>query len=265
MGNFLKDELVKNVSIDESSLHLISDFFENKEAEINLLYQDGEQDADKRVFLTYIIRFDKKGYRLHGIDEVLRCYRQASKVERVFFTLESAESLRSNKLLGTFIDLKLDAKDQNNCFITVSSDDSKIVDASFANLMEIIEKRKNQNGLIRNNWTQFVVQILGVVFGFIISFWAATRIAPHLAVQSPFLVAFFFAFIVFSNTWGFLNQQILNVIAYSFPSIRFKRQGRDTVHWLMQGLIGGLVVALALFLLEKLFTYFGKILGEFVT
>lgn len=264
MGRFLRDEYVKNISVDESALSLLSDYFEGKEAEINATLTDEDHQNGKQVFLTYIIRFDNKGYRLHDFNEVSNIFNQAKEIERVIFTLESTESIRSNRLLGTHMELRLDAKDPKACSLTVSSDDGNWVDSSFANVSEQIKKNNNRSSIIRNGWTQFIVQIFGVTMGFIISLWAAIKISPHLSIENAFVVSFLFAFLVFSNTWTFLNQQIINLLNYYFPNLRFQRKGKDTLHWLTQTIIGGIVLACTLFALNKLLAYVGKMIGNFL-
>lgn len=264
MGRFLRDEFVKNISVDEKALMQISHFFQEKENEINISLGNMATQREKVVYLTFIIRFDKKGYRFHDFDDVIKCYREAHKVERVIFTLESTESSGSNRLVGTVIELRLDAKDKNNTNMTISSDDRNLVDASFANLSELVGKLKNNNHLIRNNWTQFAIQIIGVVTGFIVSLWAAIKLAPHLKIQTPFVFSFLFIFLVFSNTWGYLNQQILNLINFCFPNLRFERRSKDAIHWILQALIGGITIAILLFLLGKIFSYVGEILNGLV-
>lgn len=264
MGSFLRDEFVKNISVDENALIQINEFFQEKETEINISLGNMAQQREKVVHLTYIIRFDKKGYRFHDFDDVIKCYREAHEVERVIFTLESTESTGSNRLLGTVIELRLDTKDSKNTNMTLSSDDRNMVDASFANLSELISKHKNINHLIRNKWTQFAIQIIGVVAGFIVSLWVAIKLAPHLKIQTPFVFSFLFIFLVFSNIWSYLNQQIINLVNYCFPNLRFKRHSKDSIHWVLQTLIGGIVLAIVLFILEKIFSYVGEILNGLV-
>ncbi|MFH1933992.1 MAG: hypothetical protein ABIN18_20775 [Pseudomonadota bacterium] len=264
MGRFLRDVYVKNVTLDEDALEVISEFFVERSNGINSQLPNNGKDDKRQVFLTYVIRFDNKGYRLFHIDDVLKYYKQAKIVERIIFTIESGDSISTSRLLGTHMELRLDAKDNNNCFFGVSGEDSDWVDSAFNGVMDIITKNTNKNAFIRNNWTQFLVQIVGVVAGFIISLWAGIKIAPHLAFENAFVVSFLFAFLVFSNVWTYLNQRILSIINYCFPNLRFYRKGKDKIHWILQALIGGLIVALSLFLLNKLFSYIGKLLGEFI-
>ena len=83
MGRFLRDVYVKNVTFDEDALEVMSDFFLERSAGINSQLLDNGKDDKRQVFLTYIIRFDNKGYRLFQIDDVIKYYRQAKVVERL--------------------------------------------------------------------------------------------------------------------------------------------------------------------------------------
>jgi hypothetical protein len=224
-----------------------------------------EQKAAQSLVLSYVIRFDNRGYRLHDANEVLRYFQQASDVERVIFTLDSAESERTNRQYGTFFELRLDAKDANNCFIQASSDDGDAVDSVYNGLLEILGKGKNNNGWARNTWTQLLVQIFGVGIGFVLSLITAIKAAPSINVENAFVLTFIFAFLIFSNAWGFINQQVLRLLNYAFPNVRFSRQGKEGVHWLVQALVGGMLVAVFLFVFSKLMAWVGGILGAYVS
>ncbi|MDP5147780.1 hypothetical protein ORI98_15165 [Shewanella sp. ULN5] len=264
MGGFLRDEIVSNLSIDEEALTLISDEMLMRANAINQLLPEAGKNHDQQQIVTFIIRFDNKGYRLYHIDDVLRHYRVAQAVERIIITMESTESIRSNRQFGTHLEVRFDINDTRNCSLAVSSENSDWVESTYSTISELINKLKNKNGFIRNGWTPFTVQISGVVAGFILSLWAAMKITPHLTVESAFVVSFLFAFLVFSNIWTYLSQQILNGIGYFFPNIRFERKGKEKLHWLIQTVIGGLVVAIALYVINLLFGYVGSVLGEFI-
>lgn len=48
------------------------------------------------------------GYRIFNIDEIIQYFRQANIIERVVFTLETGESLRSGRKIGGYMELILD-------------------------------------------------------------------------------------------------------------------------------------------------------------
>jgi len=264
MGRFLRDELIKNLTLDEDALALLGDTFQERATGYNVRFAGDDQSEKSKVHLFYIIRFDNKGYRLYQIEEVLKFYRQAKNVERIIYCLESFESLNSNRVIGTYMELRLDSKDENSCQFVVSSDDRDWVDSSFTGIRDIISKQTNNNAWIRNSWTPLLVQIFGVTAGFALSLWAGVKIAPHLAIESAFVFSFIFAFLLFSNVWTYLNQQIARFFNYCFPNVRFQRKGKDKLHWFLQVLVGGIFLALALYLLNELFSFIGKVLGEFI-
>jgi hypothetical protein len=267
VGRFLRDENVSNLSIDEEALTLISDELLARANVINELLPDkdkGHKQQQQQQIVTYIIRFDNKGYRLYQIDDVLKHYRVAQKVERIIVTMESIESIHSNRMTGTHLEVRFDVNNNGNCSVSVSAENSDWVESSYSTVSELLSKLKTKSGLIRNGWTPFLVQITGIIIGFILSLWAALQISPHLTIESAFVVSFLFAFLVFSNIWTYLNQQILNLVSYFFPNIRFERKGKEKLHWLAQTVIGGVVVAVALYFINLLFGYVGSVLGEFI-
>lgn len=265
MSQFLRDESIKNVTIGEYTLNSLNEFFLDRALETNNVLGGENAPKDKILLPSYIIRFDNKGYRLYDFKDVLKFYSQAGEVERIFFVVDSYESVKTNRVYGTYLELKLDAKDLNNCYLLAAGDDGNWVDSAFSGVVDLLKKSHNKNNLIRNTWTQFLVQIFGVAIGFLLSLLAGAKIAPHLSIENSFVISFLFAFLIFSNAWGFINQQILRLLNFSFPNLRFKRSGRDALHWLVQALIGGIIVAFTIFLLSKSFDLVGRMLGELVT
>ena len=264
MGSFLRDEVLTNLDINEESLIRISDEFIKRATLINQALPNNGEGSNEQQLVTYIIRFDNKGYRFYNIAEVLRHYRSANKIERIVITMGSAETIRSNRMWGKYLEICFDAKDPSRCNMVVSSDINDWVESSYSTLSELLGKLKSKSRFIRNGWTPFAVQIFGVIVGFILSLWAATRVAPFLKIESGFVVSFILAFLLFSNIWTYLNQQILLLINHIFPNIRLQRSGKDRLHWCLQTLIGGFVVAAALYLIDAIFGYAGSILGELI-
>jgi len=216
-------------------------------------------------FLAQKYPLAKQLTQKYDFDDVKKYYAQAKHVERVIFILDSAVSERTARQYGTHFELRLDNKEQNNTYIQVASDDSDAVDTAFCGLKEIIGNCTNKNWIVRSTWSQLLVQIFGVVFGFVLSLIAALKISPHLGIENSFVITFIFAFLIFSNAWGFLNQQILRFLDYSFPNISFSRKGKNVLHWLAQALVGGIVVALTLLIISKAFEWVGEILGAYIS
>ena len=246
-------------SLNESRLKKINDVLTDIADESNQGLTRGSEGPDRELLLpSYIIRFDKKGFILHDFEKVLRYFREARKVERVIFMLDTNESYLSNKQRGKSIELRFDIKDINNCYLAVQDDTSEWMDASFLKVTELLNTYKNKNYLIRNNWLPFVVQILGVFIGFIISLWAAVKIAPFLSIEYAFVVTFVLAFLVFSNSWTFIYPWIFKVLDFYWPNISLK--DRKGIHWLIQALISTAFVAFFIYVVNKLFIYIGKLL-----
>src|SRR5271157_4723270 len=117
MALALRDQRISNVSIDSDKLTQINAVLEDRVKTVNALVP---QNPDKKASLSYIIRFDNKGYRVSTLDDVLRYFHQAKEVERVIFNLDTGESTRTNRQIGTYLELRLDEKDPNACMITVT-------------------------------------------------------------------------------------------------------------------------------------------------
>lgn len=217
---------------------------------------------DKAAVVTYIVRFDNKGYRVFQLDDLVKYFSEAKSVERVLFTLETGESLRSGRQIGTYMELRLDEKEPNTSFLTVTSDDKDWVDASFAAVQDALAKSKNRNGWVRTPWTMFAVQLIGVTFGFLLSLWAAAKIAPKLAIENALVFSFLFVLLIFSNVWTFLSHAIVRLMNAAFPSIKFLRKGKEHLHWLLQAVVGGIVLAIVLYILDQSASFVLQVLGS---
>jgi hypothetical protein len=153
------------------------------------------------------------------------------------------------------MELRLDEKDPNLCFLMATSDDGDWVDSSFSAVQDVTSKCKNRNGVARSAWTHLVIQLVGLFLGFLVSLWAATQIAPGLAIENAFLISFLLALLIFSNLWSYVNQRLHALVNAVFPNLKLYRSNRDRMHWLLQTVIGGIVVAITLYLLNLLFSY----------
>ena len=263
MARFLRDELVSNSTIDSEALSQLVVVFTNLGTSMpEFVASEGQETRD--VHLFYTIRFDEKGYRVFDKEELLGYFEQASKVDRIFFNLGSGESIRTNGVLGSALELRLDKDENANSYLTVTSDDENWVNSSFSAVKEAIAKYKNKNYLVRNPWVELILQLLGLFLGFAISLWAASNMAPSLAIENAFLISFLLVLLIFSNLWTPINQKLHRFIHTAFPTIRFYRPARDRLHWLYQAIVGGVVVAATIYLLGLIFSYVGEILGAFV-
>ena len=257
MSTFLRDRYINNLSLNHDRLSAISNTF----LEIANTSNRGLPDNDpNRVSVLYLIRFDNKGFLLNNFATVLDYHKNSRKTERINFLLESGSSRATNGQVGKRADLRLDALNAGNCTLTVQDDDAVWTDSTFCRIDEELAKYGNKNFLIRSAWTPFIVQILGVIAGFLLSLWAALRISPNLSIEYSFIVTFVLGFLVFSNTWTYVNQQILRFFDYIFPNITFKES--KGLHWLGRAFVGAVFIAAAFYLLDALFGFVGRLLKE---
>jgi hypothetical protein len=262
MATFLRDEEISNITVSEETLGLIFDALIRRMQVMPefLATQQGQAGA----FVTATIRFDQKGNRVFERQRLLDHFNQATFVERVIFDLNSAESVRTSNVSGSFCNLRLDTSETVRCFLTVSSEDENWLNGTFGAAKEILARCKNRNGWIRNPVVDLVIQLSGLLVGFVLSLWAATLIAPNLKIQNAFLISFFLVLLMFSNLWSPINQRLRSILYRAFPSVRFYRSTKDRLHWLYQSVVGGVVVAITLYLLSSLFSYAGRILGSLI-
>lgn len=261
MATYLRDQEIFDITVTRELIEQIAtDLAKRVMAmpEHETLNDNGNPD----VYVVHMIRCDQKGYRVFGLPDLLAYFDQASEVERIIFTIESGASLRSNRAVGGFFDLRLDKLQTS--FLTVSSDNESWMDSAFSSVKEILNKHRNRNSLVRNPWVELLIQLFGVLIGFAISLWGATKMAPALSIENAFLISFLLLLLIFSNLWAQIGQRLKALLNFVFPSIRFYRPKKDRVHWMYQTIVGGIVVAGILFLLNQLFKYIGKMLGSFV-
>jgi len=255
MAHFLRDAQVANITIDREALIRLASIFESRCESL----LEGEDDENH---LFYVIRFDDKGYRIFSIEELLKYFDQAKEIERVIFTVESTDSVSTNRNVGSCLELRLDSKDKNRCYLSVTSDDKDWVDVSFSAVTEVLDKFKNQNSWARSELMELFIQLGGVFVGFLLSLWAALVIAPKISVENAFVVTFLFALLIFSNTWSYFRAGILKYVEKYFPNLTFLRPKKDRLHWLIQTIIGGIIVAFVLFLLDKGFGFLGEFFSQ---
>lgn len=271
MSQFLRDEILKNMSLNETRLRKINELITDIAYKANLLHKpasqppsagDEERIKPKLLIPTYIIRFDNKGFRLYDFESVMKYYQEAHKIERIIFVLSSLESIQSNNILGKNIELKFDAKEFNNCQLIVQADDEDWVDATYFKLKELLDKCKNYHYLVRNRWVSLAVQISGVIGGFFVSLWLAVKLSPKLSIENSLALTFIIALLLFSNIWTIIFEGAMRTRDYLWPNIAFKDRGG--IHWLAKALISTAFGSLFLYLFSKIFVYLGTMLSSIV-
>lgn len=262
MAHYLRDQHIQNVSIDADALVQLNNIFGERFRQLQAELLEAKAQ-NTNAFFTYIIRFDGKGYRVFSLDELMGYFNQAKEVERLIFTVESGDALSSSRGFGAYLELCLDTKEPSRCVLVSSSDNKDWAEASFAAVHEFLAKCHTKNGIARSPWTNFGIQILGVVIGFIVSLWLSFKTAPNLKIENAFVIAFLFIFLIFSNIWGYLVQAVLGFIARLFPSIQFIRPAKAQLHWLLQAIVGSTAFAIALYFLGIAFSFLSKVLASF--
>jgi hypothetical protein len=263
MAHFLRDQQLTNLTLDEGDLRRIIEALETRKTALNA-HVKPEDQTNKGGVLTYVIRFDNKGYRVDSVKELLQHFHQAKEVERIFFNIDTGESLASNKQLGSYLEIGLDTRDPNRCFLAVTSNDSDWVDASVSAIQDVIVKCRNRNGWVRTIWTPLTVQVFGAALGFFLSLWITEKIAPKLVIENAFIITFLFLLLIFSNVWAFLNEKILLLIYGLFPNLKFYRSRKDRVHWLIQAIVASITIAIAVYALNWIVFFVGHFLESLV-
>ena len=238
MSIYLRDRYIKNLSLNDESIKSISDTLFDIASTTN---QGLSHEDPNYVNVYYVIRFDSKGFILTDIESVLDYHRTSKKTERLSFSLDCKTSRDSNRNVGKSAQISLDKLDEDNCIFTVQDDDPSWTESTFCRIDQELAKYKNRNFLIRNAWTPFIIQILGVLAGFLLSLWATLKISPILSIEYSFAVTFVLAFLIFSNAWTYINQQILNFLDYIFPNIALKES--RGLHWLGKAFVSAIFVA----------------------
>jgi hypothetical protein len=144
------------------------------------------------------------------------------------------------------MDLRLD-RNETNGFLTVSADDQRWVDAAFSAVTEALAKSRAWYGFVRHPLVELVIQVTGVALVFLFSLSAAGMLASHVKVDNPFLIAFMFVFLLSANLWGYLQRQIHGAIGRMFPNVQFVREGREYLHWFVQGCVTAVAGAVVMY------------------
>lgn len=260
MAKFLRDKIISNVTITPDRVRQIGETFQARYPSTPELHKND----DINVFIFYVIRFDNKGYRVFSLDDLISYFENAENIERIIFTIESKDSMGTNRNIGSYMELRLEINDPSSCHLTVSSDEAEWFDASFSVANEAIERCKNKNSLVRNDLSALFIQLAGVFSGFALSLWAAAIIGPKLDIENSFFISFLLALLLFSNIWTYLNPRILRFVNKALPNVKFHRDNKDAPHWLYRTIIGGLILAGALFLLSLFFNYIGNVLSQII-
>lgn len=241
MSQYLRDKIFKNLDLKEEAIkELNQELLRIRDKE-----NEGIKDNNsiKFIQLSYIIRFDRKGFLLYKFDEAMEYFRSAKTVERFVFYLKSIEHSQTSRAKGKSVDISFDALNLNNCFIIVQDDDQGWVNSTFLRIEEIINKFSNINYLARNAWVNFAIQILGVILALLLSLWAAFNFSSK-NVPYSFGLVFITAFLLLSNIWTYIYSLCLRMVDFFWPNILFKE--RKGIYNIVKLLVSGIFVTLCI-------------------
>lgn len=233
MAQFLRDQQIRNYSITIDRIDELYTLFQKYALEL-------QRTGVEVTYFSCVIRFDGKGNRVWTLEDLKQSYRQAKQVERVIFMIETVDSLRTNRAVGPFMELRLDRVDQNG-FFTVTADTQTWVDGAFSAVGETLRKARAWYGFVRQGWVELVIQVTGVILVFLLSLATAKQLTPHISADNPLLFSFIFVFLLCANIWGYLQRAIHVAILQVFPNVDFIKEGREHLHWFPQGFVAALV------------------------
>lgn len=263
MPGFIRDVIVSNVVLNDDAIKDLHAIFLQR---VNA-HNENTVEVDRKLSPTYIVRFDNRGYRTFSADEAWGYYKNAESVERLVLQAESLTHIRSNRVFGEHIEIKLDCERQAVSHIVVGGDSKDWVEATFMELEGVLDRQKNiATALVRTQWSALVVQLIGVFFGLLLCLWLSTLSAPYLKdVEYPRALSFAFWFLVYSNLWTYIQQRTLAGLGALFPNVRFSRAGE---HWTQIALRKGLElsgIALSLWILGWLTKWAASVIGPLMT
>lgn len=259
MPLFIADQTLSNLALDPHRIESLATQFEQLAQHMNQT-ANAEPAQPNFMHVHYVIRFDNKGFHVLSKDDVLSHYRNAHVVERLIITVENQISINSNKAHGTFVELRIDTNSQNDQRLAVGGDNQQWVTSTFALFKEAANGFRHKRGWVRSESVQLVAQLSAVILFFVISIWAAKKLAPQLNIESPFVFSFIFVFLILSNLWQFVFSRIVRLQNWFAPNAQFHRESATATHWLLQAVVG----TAGLGLLIYLFSLGGSFFVEFV-
>lgn len=248
MSKYLKDVQVKNICVSVEHIDEIANLFDRLWVELHAASQNDPKLAPVYVFS---IRYDGQGVQVYSPIDLLDVYKKARKVERIIFSIQTSESLTSNKNLGRSAELVLDRANPN-CFLTVTSDVEDWVESAFSRVVSVIRKMSAwHQGLVRSKVTELVIQLLGVLVIFVISVTAAREYELRYPAKNAFLTVFLFVMLMLANIWTYIGPALTRLLGHAFPNIEFLKPGKEAWHWGVQAVITAVIGGIVLFVLDK--------------
>lgn len=257
MANYSRRKLIDSLSISSGTLSELCDAFDNSFNNLKNRYSN-----NNLIFLVeYAIVFDGEERRCNKSSDLISIYNRAKKVESISLSIASKNE---QKEFVDYMSLFLDSKNNSRCLFSAYSDIHDWLDSCWFITSNIISKHRNKNYLIRTEFTNFLIQIVMVVFGFVLSLWAASKIEKNIAIDNSFEFSFLFIFIVFSNVWTYASRIILFILNFLFPNIKFFCGGKDDFHWTVKLLITTIVGAVFLYFANACVSFVSEIFSSMI-
>lgn len=257
MGDYLRDKKLIKKTITEDSLNALVEVLEDQESKLN------STNAKGYCFISFVIRYDGKGYKIFVLSDLLKHYKKAKNIERIYLKLDIAGDIPNAMRDGEAIEVWLSNINNETSYIKVEGDDLDWVNLTFTALDEIFDQCKSRHSWIRGGWVPLAIQLSGVMVIFTLCLLLSRSASEHLIFENPGLFAFIFFFLVFSNIWTYLNPLIMRLLENIFPNIYFNRKDKQDINTLLMGSVTAGLLGLLWFVLSVLSANLGPFLLSF--
>ncbi|MFH1624735.1 MAG: hypothetical protein ABID54_06220, partial [Pseudomonadota bacterium] len=121
---------------------------------------------------------------------------------------------------------------------------------------------RNRNGLLHTQAAELIIQLVGVLSGFLLCLIAANVLSPHFHFRYSFLLSFLAVFLVFSNTWTHVLVLMGKLRARFWPYISFKSKPLGLLGQGIMGTVITLVVVGLAKLAWRILTSLGSMVNQ---
>lgn len=258
MGNYLRDKNLTKKTITEEALKSLVEILEEQERSLN------QKNANGYCYLSFIIRYDRKGYRVFVVEDLLNHYKKAREIERIVLKLDVVSDMPSQMHNGEAIEIWLSNMNNENPNLKVEGNTLDWVNLTFAALDDVLDQCRSRFSWVKGSWIPLTVQLLGVVIVFFVSLLLSQYASEHLIFENPGLFTFIFFFLVLSNIWTYLNPLIMRALEIIFPNIYFSRKGKEDLNLVAQAAISAGFFGFVWYVLSTLSTKLTPFLLSFI-
>ncbi|EGQ8028974.1 hypothetical protein ACWOKN_004305 [Vibrio vulnificus] len=287
MANFLRDELLKNITIDEELLIQLSQELHvcvgELNQEIRTAYYNTHEFQQKikaeeelvennsgRPFVepyipkyrvSYIIRFDNKGYIVDTIEDLVNYFKTSKNVERLIMQIKPEVDNQvigvSSRVNNCFIEFKVDTINPYNCSFSVTGDDKGWVTANYSSFKDLIGNKYNRAILKHSPFVDIFLASCLNLFGLLLSLVTASVIKPFF--DDSLILSFIVVLFVFLSIQPIISQGFFFLLNKFRSNITIKnKNNKETLDWLVKAVVGTVASGVIIYYFSK----FGKfILG----